>query len=168
MNSINREITRSNFVLRICSFALAALLLAINVSVYGQEHISLTNKPDTSAFFKKECNSLHFDDFFTHFSEDISVQRIATKSAISATYVDVNAEPEPVEIKKRQKREELEFPVIPNKRDRDAQQLKLSFKRTAPNTAVVHLTKPDTGFSVFYFFEKQACWFLTEIKDLST
>lgn len=79
----------------------------------------------------------------------------------------VDAEPEPKPQTQLFESKEIEFPVIPDKRRREAEGLLLDLNEVEQNHAKAELHKPDTDYQVTYLFEKEGCWKLHEIQDWS-
>ncbi len=81
--------------------------------------------------------------------------------------MDMNAEPEPTPFTRRLEREQVGFPLIPNRAKREAEALDLKVAPLAPGQVRLTLLKSDTDYQVSYFFRKGACWELERIEDAS-
>lgn len=149
--------------IRHCAFLLsfAASLAACNRQT--------TPAPSESAIEASvsRCPSQTFEGFFAAFSDSAEVQKTFTRLPLRSDSIDAGAEPEPRPITKMFSAQELEFPLVPDKRQVANEGLETSFKPSG-NDMVVEVSKPDTDYMISYYFERAGdCWRLHRKNDAS-
>jgi hypothetical protein len=137
--------------------------LACLVFVLALASCARSPEPEATA----RCPAQEFSEFLEAFSESQEVQRAFTKYPLEKQQVDVNATPEPKPFTRRLERQQVEFPLIPNKAERKAQSLDLRVDPLAAGQVRLTLLQSDTDYQVSYFFRKDACWELERIEDAS-
>ncbi len=143
------------------------LFLIYGTLGYGLNANASTQKLETIRKNITQCSYKNFSSFLNTFSESIEFQTKHTFFPLKKSILDINAEPEPRVIVKLLYKSEINFPIIPNKRIRNANALIL--KIVGPNAKVVKvtLTKEDTDYQISYLFMKDSCWNLVRIEDWS-
>jgi hypothetical protein len=141
-------------------------MIVLSGHVYSLEKkdISINQKINKK---KIACPSLDFSGFIKVFSEDVDVQIRFTEYPLKYQRLDLDAVPEPKLILKNIKREQVLFPVIPNKSEikRKSFVLKIEMKKT--NHVQVTISKQDTDYKINYIFYRKSCWRLQKIEDWS-
>lgn len=111
------------------------------------------------------CPSLEIDQFVSAFAENQMVQRRYSAEIVDIAFVDGNAEPEPRETVKPMAREQLYFPVMPNRAQQAAHGLRYRLVSSGGERAVVALEVPDTDAQLIYTFRRDDCWTLIKVVD---
>jgi hypothetical protein len=140
-------------------FSASCHALAADIKDSRRERISTKNRI--------ACPSGTFSHFLKEFSENLAVQRKFIRYPLEQQRLDLDAEPEPKPIIRMLKPNQITFPVIPNKGDRDKQLLQLNIYKKSTNLVKLTITQPDTDYQVSYFFLQKSCWYLVRIEDWS-
>lgn len=113
------------------------------------------------------CPGNTFEEFALNFSNNQRVQeKYIHIPLVKVELEDGNEEPEPVE--KLLTKKEIVFPVIEDEKNRVSKGLELEIIDDGQKLKEIKLFKPDTGYQVYYFFEKNnKCWDLIKIDDQS-
>lgn len=115
-----------------------------------------------------QCPGATFDAFLAAFTESREVQRANTAVPLVLHSIDPDAQPEPSPVTETLGAGAVRFPVMPDRAARQREKLTLGTTRKADGTMQVKLSKPDTGYQVFYTFRPQgSCWSLTEMDNQS-
>ena len=147
----------------------ARVLGAAGVSNNGEQE-----RLDEESYDEALCGIENFDNFFEVFSESVEFQKAHTLFPLGELWLDMGAAFEPVS------EEEIvispadeEFPIFPNKEERDAKDLLLEKEVLRKEggeviTSVRIITRLSSGWNVFYLFEHNQCWRLFRIENHST
>jgi hypothetical protein len=95
------------------------------------------------------------------------MQMAFTRYPLQQLRLDLNAEPEPKPVVRKLRRDQVSFPVIPNKAERKKKSLVLRIDENKSTHVKLTLVKPDTDYQVEYFFSLNSCWQLERIEDWS-
>lgn len=115
----------------------------------------------------KRCPGKNFQEFLEAFAEDPGIQRLYTRIPL-AKVTSVDAVPERKFVTSLNYSDDFEFPVFPNKGERQAQGLKLRFEHGWLGRKV-RVYAPDSGYQVdYFFFKERGCWELFRIENFST
>ena len=144
--------------------ALISGSLAIPLSVLGDSPVIAKAAFATPAV-SSTCPSHDIKQFVAAFAEDTALQKAFTSATIDTAFIDYNAQPEPTESVERLPREQLRFPVMPNRAQQAREGLRHRYVSTNANRAVVALEVPDTGTQLTYTFHFDGCWTLIKIVD---
>lgn len=150
------------------SRALRALCLSVLITVVGACDAG-TAKPGaqvTSAAGATACPATDLAGFVAAFADDPALQRAFTAATVDTAFVDMNAEPEPVESVEPLSRDRLHFPVMPDRAAQRRDGLQYREVGTSGDRTTVVLEKPDTDAQLRYVFRRDAvCWTLVKIVD---
>ncbi|WP_109511755.1 hypothetical protein [Pseudomonas ovata] len=111
------------------------------------------------------CPSQNFDGFLERFANDVAVQKAFVSTPLRNEFIDPEAQPEPRPVSELLDKARLEFPLMPSEKQQRDEGLTLEKKLTAPDQAMIRLTKADTGYQRSLFFKREACWRLYRIQD---
>jgi hypothetical protein len=111
------------------------------------------------------CPSQELEAFVAAFAEDPALQRAFTADSVDTAFVDMNAQPEPVERVETLPRETLKFPVMPNRAQQQKDGLRYREVANDNGRAIVALEIPDTDAQLLYRFRLDTCWTLVKIVD---
>lgn len=124
--------------------------------------------PDSAQARTSCAPAEEFRTFLDSFSDDAGFQRMRVKFPYSSLRLDSTGG-EPREIREKISRSKLStgHVLFPTTADRAKNGLVYD-SSVADNGMKVHLHKPDTDWSVFYFFRREnGCWYLTGVEDWS-
>jgi len=113
------------------------------------------------------CPSRDFSEFIEAFSESNEMQMTFTRYPLQQLRLDLSAKPEPKPVVRELRRDQVSFPVIPNKAERKKKSLVLRIDENKSTHVKLTLVKPDTDYQVEYFFGLNSCWRLERIEDWS-
>lgn len=108
------------------------------------------------------CPAARFEDFARAFADDVSLQRSYTADPLRMQSIDATADPEPAPVVQDLHRAEIQFPIVPDGKAREARGLRMTFD--APG-AVMKLAAPDSDDQTTYRFRKDACWTLIAVES---
>ncbi|MBD8572870.1 hypothetical protein IFR09_00855 [Pseudomonas syringae] len=111
------------------------------------------------------CPSQRFDVFLERFANDTAVQKAFVKTPLRSEFIDPDAQPEPSPVSELLDKAQLTFPLMPSEQQQREQGLTRDEQLSAPDQAMVRLTKADTGYQRSLFFKREACWVLYRIQD---
>ncbi|MBF0183461.1 MAG: hypothetical protein HQM06_03600 [Magnetococcales bacterium] len=111
------------------------------------------------------CPSTDFTKFIQIFIHDITIQKKFTKFPLKKLIFDHNEWPESKEVIISSDQINL-FAQL--REDNEKNKLFIRLDKVTYNTAEITLTDGDSGYLVYYFFEKDDCWYLIGIEDWST
>lgn len=128
-----------------------SMLLLLSVNSYAAQQPPTAVPYPTKAAIK--CPSSDFHKFLAAFKDNVKLQK-------AFTLLPQTVSPQ------------VEFPVIPNAKDRIADRITLSIKELTNTHAKVILDKAETDYRLAFTFvknasTKNACWRLIRIEDLS-
>lgn len=146
------------------------IVLLLIIAVCGQAYAY-----DSAAAFVKsaspkrsiECPSRQFTEFFKAFSASSDIQEAFTKYPLKWQQLDLNADPEPKSFVKSLRRNQVEFPVIPDELERKSKLLMVRIDKMTSGHVKLTLLKDDTDYQITYFFRKNSCWKLERVEDWS-
>lgn len=147
-----------------------ASFLAILLALVQTSHALEASSPVAERHEPKppiSCPGINFPEFFSAFSDSEELQRVFIKTPLKTQRLDLDAKPEPKPIVRLLSRQNIKFPLIPLRPDRDAKSLILRIDKVSGKRAEATLFKNDTDYQVSYFFSKTACWRLDRIEDWS-
>lgn len=115
------------------------------------------------------CPARDFSDFIKLFSENTAVQRKFTRFPLEKLEVNAIADPEPEPFTRTLERGQINFPVIPNRAEREKYGLEMFPLRYGPDRVTLHVEMPETDVVVvsYYFAFDSGCWNLVRIEDWS-
>lgn len=111
------------------------------------------------------CPTRDLKQFVTAFAESEILQHAFTATEVQTVYVDGNAQPEPAEVVRAVKRDQLTFPVMPNRARQRAEGLQYREVSQRGDQAIIALEVPDTDSQLLYTFKRNGCWSLVRIVD---
>ena len=109
------------------------------------------------------CPSLYIDRFVSAFAESSALQERYSAANVDIAIVDDTAEPEPREMVRPYPRDELQFPIMPNRAEQIAQGLRYRVISVDAERAVIALEVPDTDAQSIYTFRRGDCWTLIKM-----
>ncbi|WP_265284749.1 hypothetical protein [Verminephrobacter aporrectodeae] len=142
------------------------LFFAVCSQAYALDHASHPVQ-QASGSRQIKCPSRDFSEFIKVFSESKEVQIKFTKYPLKEQWLDLTAMPEPKPVMQKSRRNQIDFPVIPDEVERKQRDLILRIDEIKSNRAKLTLTKDDTDHLVNYFFSLNSCWNLVRIEDWS-
>lgn len=113
------------------------------------------------------CPSRDFHIFFRDFTEKIEIQRTFTSFPLAKQVLDLHVEPEPKPIQLSLSRNQVSFPLLPDRQHRKLRSLDLKLDELSPAHSRVTLKRADTDYQILYFFSLRECWYLDRIEDWS-
>lgn len=122
-------------------------------------------KAEAAADAKPSCRHSDFSAFLEEFSENVSTQRQATSDPLLMESIDAGAQPEPQPVVRQVPLADVEFPVMANAAQREAEGLQWSTASVAGGDMEVTLRKPDTDMQIRFGFRAQPCWTLVKVSD---
>lgn len=108
------------------------------------------------------CPADRFEAFARAFADDVSLQRTYTADPLRVQSIDATAEPEPARVVQDMHGPEIQFPVVPDRKAREARGLRMTFDAAG---AVMKLAAPDSDDQTTYRFRRDACWTLTAVES---
>lgn len=137
------------------------IILFLFVSLFGA---SINNQYIETV----KCPSQNFSKFLHVFSENASIQKAFTKNPLEKLQLDLDANPEPKPFSVLLDHKQIFFPILPNKDNREKNNLILYTKKINNKKVRLTLEKPDTDYQVIYIFKQNdLCWLLERIEDSS-
>lgn len=124
----------------------------------GPAHVATA----ASAAPRPSCPSTEFEGFARRFADDIALQKGYTATPLRMRAIDATAEPEPAPVVRMVAKDEIRFPVVPTRAERNARGLVMTFD-TATSSMV--LAVPDTDDKTTYRFDRGACWTLRSVES---
>jgi hypothetical protein len=146
----------------------AAIFLAICISFSTFAGDSIKDgfqKTKLDNFTESACPADDFDGFFKIFSNDEKIQKIYTHPLVTSMWIEVSGVPEPTPFLKTYKKTQLEFPLMPNEKERKERQL--TFHSLGNESASVALVSENSGYRIRFIFIRTSCWYLIGIEDTS-
>jgi hypothetical protein len=150
------------------SFKYAFFLLIFSSCIHSYALAPASN-PIRKATYGNQiaCPSRDFSKFIVAFSERKEVQMMFTRYPLKHQRLDIDAEPEPIPIVRRLRRDQVLFPVIPNEAERKQKSLVLRIDEGKSNHVKLTVIKTDSDYQIVYFFNRSSCWYLQRIEDWS-
>lgn len=136
-------------------------LCAILISTNAMPNSHTTADP----FRKNSCFKGSFSEFFKSFIENEKVQRLSTKNPLSIQRIDPTTEPEPTPVIKVLNAQQITFPLILRKIDRENRRLLPGIDKQSEKKANITLYRDNSGYLINFFFLKKKCWVLEKIED---
>jgi hypothetical protein len=144
---------------RILGFLLVLSIYNFDVNVHAGSHKTLNTSNGT-------CPAENFSEFIQIFSDDENIQRAFTQSPLKKQELK-DADPEPKPFVRTLRSHEIKFPIFPLQKERESESLEMRVTKMTSRNAHVILEKPDTDYSILYFFQKKRCWRLVRVEDWS-
>ncbi|MDR1075485.1 MAG: hypothetical protein LBL59_04060 [Xanthomonadaceae bacterium] len=114
------------------------------------------------------CPAATLAEFVPLFFDDADIQRIYAVFPLENTYLDTDAEPEPLPVTQKLPEDEAEFPLVPDLSEQATQGLQWAIIEEEGNDATVKLWQEDTGYLILLRFHRDGCWKLARVDDQST
>lgn len=115
-----------------------------------------------------ECPAESFSDFLSSFADSATTQLAFTRFPLEKQEIDLDATPEPKPFLRVLREDQVGLPLIPNSKQRKAENLHFKVNQSSNGKIKVTLIKDDTGYQVVYFFNREnRCWVLVRVEDWS-
>lgn len=132
-------------------------------TIFASENQGITSRQSK----KIACPAQKFPEFFAAYANSEAIQRTFLLMPLKVQRLDLDAEPEPKPVVKKLKYQQIRFPLVPLRAERDSKLLSLRIDKWSEKKAEATLFKQDTGYQITYLFVKNECWALAAIEDWS-
>ena len=132
-------------------------------AIFASENQGITSRQSKKAV----CPAQKFPEFFAAYANSEAIQRTFLLVPLKTQRLDLDAEPEPKPVVKKLEYEQIRFPVVPLRAERESKLLSLRINKWSGKKAEATLFKQDTGYQINYLFVKNECWALVAIDDWS-
>lgn len=146
---------------RFYAVALMVALFFISTSSYTKELELQAVKHSENEL----CANQNFNVFLKSFSENEEIQANSTSLKLKKLSLDLDVSPEPQQVIRTLRSDELKFPIFPSLAVRKNNHQEMEINYIFPNRAGVSIIQGEIDSLVKYIFHKNKCWKLESIED---
>jgi hypothetical protein len=151
--------------IHVAGVAVLGLVVACKDTAVVQTQVSATAAAVQQSMAAPACPTQDLQAFVAAFAQSDTLQRAFTAAEVQRVYMDWNARPEPVEVVRILRRDQLTFPVMPNQDRQRASGFRYREVLLDNDQATIALEVPDTDSQRLYTFKRNGCWLLVRIVD---
>lgn len=111
------------------------------------------------------CPDVDFAAFLQRFEGSVNVQRASTADPLTMESIDPEAEPEPATVSRDVPLAEVEFPVMVDAAQRQAEGSQQTVTELGADAREVKIAIPDTDAQMRFEFRADPCWKLVRVSN---
>lgn len=111
------------------------------------------------------CPDVDFAAFLQRFEGSVDVQRASTADPLTMESIDPEAEPEPATVSRDVPLAEVEFPVVVDAAQRQAEGSQQTVTELGADAREVKIAIPDTDAQIRFEFRADPCWKLVKVSN---
>lgn len=111
------------------------------------------------------CPDVDFAAFLQRFEGSVDVQRASTADPLTMESIDPEAEPEPAPVSRNVPLAEVNFPVMVDASQRQAEGSQQTVTELGADAREVKIATPDTDAQIRFEFRADPCWKLVKVSN---